>query len=42
MNIHEYQAKAVLKAYGAAVADGVVIDKRERGARGGERVPGPV
>ena len=28
MNIHEYQAKALLKAYGAPVADGVVICKR--------------
>ena len=29
MNIHEYQAKALLKSYGAPVAEGVAILKVE-------------
>ena len=29
MNIHEYQAKQILKSYGAPVADGVAILKAE-------------
>ena len=29
MNIHEYQAKAVLKEYGAPVAEGVAIFSAE-------------
>ena len=43
MNIHEYQAKAILKAYGAAVADGVMISDAERSARRRRcDLPGPV
>jgi len=29
MNIHEYQAKNILKSYGVAIQEGVVIDKKE-------------
>lgn len=29
MNIHEYQAKGILKSFGVAIQEGVVIDKKE-------------
>jgi len=29
MNIHEYQAKEILKTYGVAIQEGIVIDKRK-------------
>jgi len=29
MNIHEYQAKEILKSYGVAIQEGIVIDKKE-------------
>ncbi len=29
MNIHEYQAKAILKGHGVAIQEGVVVDRRE-------------
>jgi succinyl-CoA synthetase beta subunit len=36
MNIHEYQAKQILKAYGAPVASGVPVpDAADARARGG-------
>jgi succinyl-CoA synthetase beta subunit len=42
MNIHEYQAKQVLKSYGAPVAEGVaVLDAGEAQAAAG-RLPGPL
>jgi succinyl-CoA synthetase beta subunit len=33
MNIHEYQAKALLKGYGAPVAEGVAILKQRKQKR---------
>ena len=40
MNIHEYQAKAILKAYGAPVADGVMPSPKPSEARAAaERFP---
>ena len=36
MNIHEYQAKALLKSLGAPVADGVAVFKAERGGGRGQ------
>ena len=33
MNIHEYQAKAMLKAFGVPVAEGVVLTDAARSAR---------
>ena len=29
MNLHEYQGKAILKSYGVAVQEGIVVDKVE-------------
>ena len=29
MNLHEYQGKSILKSYGVAVQEGIVIDKVE-------------
>ena len=29
MNLHEYQGKSILKSYGVAIQEGVVIDKVE-------------
>ncbi len=29
MNIHEYQAKLILKSFGVAIQEGIVIDKKE-------------
>ncbi len=42
MNIHEYQAKAILKAYGAPVAEGVTITDAEEARAAALRLPGPV
>src|SRR5882672_10424713 len=42
MNIHEYQAKAILKAYGAPVADGVMITDPGEARAAAMRLPGPV
>ncbi len=42
MNIHEYQAKAVLKSYGAPVADGYPVFKPEEAAEVAARLPGPL
>ena len=41
MNIHEHQAKALLKTYGLPVAEGVAIFKRDRGRGRGEVAAGP-
>ena len=29
MNLHEYQGKAILKSYGVAVQEGIVVDRVE-------------
>ncbi|MFN5633624.1 MAG: ATP-grasp domain-containing protein, partial [Flavobacteriia bacterium] len=29
MNLHEYQGKSILKSYGVAIQEGVVVDKVE-------------
>ena len=42
MNIHEYQAKALLKGYGAPVANGVPIFKAEEAKAAAEALPGPL
>jgi succinyl-CoA synthetase beta subunit len=38
MNIHEYQAKEILKSYGVTVQEGVVIDKKEDALEAGKRL----
>ena len=42
MNIHEHQAKAVLKAFGAPVADGVVIFSADEAGAAADKLPGPL
>jgi len=42
MNIHEYQAKQLLKSYGAPVADGVAIFKADEAANATRSLPGPL
>ncbi|MFB2607715.1 ATP-grasp domain-containing protein, partial [Rhizobium phaseoli] len=42
MNIHEYQAKALLKGYGAPVAEGVAILKAEEAEAAAKSLPGPL
>ena len=42
MNIHEYQAKELLKRYGVAVPDGHVAWTPEEAAKAAEKLPGPV
>ncbi|HEV7275494.1 MAG TPA: ADP-forming succinate--CoA ligase subunit beta [Devosiaceae bacterium] len=42
MNIHEHQAKALLKTYGLPVAQGVAIFKPEEAAAAAEQLPGPL
>jgi len=42
MNIHEYQAKALLKGYGAPVADGVAIFSVDEAAAAAKSLPGPL
>ncbi|MCF1505183.1 ADP-forming succinate--CoA ligase subunit beta [Afifella sp. H1R] len=42
MNIHEYQAKAVLKEYGAPVAAGVMITSADEAAAAAKKLPGPL
>jgi succinyl-CoA synthetase beta subunit len=42
MNIHEYQAKAVLAAYGVPVAKGAVAFTPEEAVRAAGALPGPV
>jgi succinyl-CoA synthetase beta subunit len=42
MNIHEYQAKALLKGFGAPVADGVAIFTAEEAAAAAKTLPGPL
>ncbi len=42
MNIHEYQAKQVLKGYGAPVAAGVAIHSVDEAAAAAKSLPGPL
>src|SRR5690606_12654070 len=42
MNIHEYQAKELLRGYGAPVADGVAIFKPEEAEAAAKKLPGPL
>jgi succinyl-CoA synthetase beta subunit len=42
MNIHEHQAKAVLKSFGAPVADGVAIISVDEAAAAADQLPGPL
>ena len=42
MNIHEYQAKALLKSFGAPVAEGVPIFNADEAAAAAGRLPGPL
>jgi len=42
MNIHEYQAKAILKAYGAPVAPGVAITSADEAEAAARQLPGPL
>jgi succinyl-CoA synthetase beta subunit len=42
MNIHEYQAKALLKSYGAPVADGVAIFSANEAEAAARKLPGPL
>ena len=42
MNIHEYQAKQVLKNFGAPVAEGVAITKASEAEAAAKQLPGPL
>jgi succinyl-CoA synthetase beta subunit len=42
MNIHEYQAKELLKHYGVAVLDGYVAWTADEAAEASAKLPGPV
>jgi succinyl-CoA synthetase beta subunit len=42
MNIHEYQAKQVLKGFGAPVADGAVVQNADEIEAAVNALPGPV
>ncbi len=42
MNIHEHQAKALLKAYGAPVAEGIAIFSAAEAEEAARALPGPV
>ncbi len=42
MNIHEYQAKALLKSFGAPVAEGVPIFNADEAAAAVGKLPGPL
>lgn len=42
MNIHEHQAKALLKEYGAPVAEGVAIYSADEAKAAAEQLPGPL
>ena len=42
MNIHEYQAKEVLKSFGAPVAMGVAITSADEAAAAAKQLPGPL
>ena len=42
MNIHEYQAKELLKRYGVPVPDGYVAWTPDEAAAAAGKLPGPV
>ena len=42
MNIHEYQAKQLLKGFGAPVADGVAITSADQAEAAAKQLPGPL
>ena len=42
MNIHEYQAKQVLKGFGAPVAEGVPVFKASEAEAAAKKLPGPL
>ena len=42
MNIHEYQAKELLRGYGVAVPDGAVAWTPEEAEQAAAKLPGPV
>ena len=42
MNIHEYQAKQVLKGFGAPVAEGVAITSADQAEAAAKSLPGPL
>ena len=42
MNIHEYQAKALLKGFGAPVAAGVAIHSADEAEAAAKALPGPL
>ena len=42
MNIHEYQAKAILKSYGVPVAEGVMITDAADARNAASTLPGPI
>jgi len=42
MNIHEYQAKQVLKGFGVPVAEGVAITSADEAEAAAKRLPGPL
>ena len=42
MNIHEYQAKELLKSYGVTVLEGHVAWTPEEAAAAAAKLPGPV
>ena len=42
MNIHEYQAKELLKRHGVAVLDGYVAWTADEAAAAAAKLPGPV
>src|SRR3954451_23578705 len=42
MNIHEYQAKALLKSFGAPVAEGVPVFKAGEAEAAAQALPGPL
>ncbi|WP_421860772.1 ADP-forming succinate--CoA ligase subunit beta [Oceanicaulis sp.] len=42
MNIHEHQAKALLKSYGAPVAEGVAVFSVEDASKAADQLPGPL
>ncbi|TIS15500.1 MAG: succinate--CoA ligase subunit beta, partial [Mesorhizobium sp.] len=42
MNIHEYQAKALLKSFGAPVASGVPVFKASEAEAAAKTLPGPL
>ena len=42
MNIHEYQAKALLRRYGAPVAEGRPVTRAQDALSAAKELPGPV